>query len=265
MCDIDESILNAVSPKYEWIKQLVAFIDIQGFSEAVEAIDGHWDVFDAPKRVFDTLKSIELMKAASSEVANVSMFSDSIVISFNSLEHNFEPTTKQSTVSYLAAMLKNLADISFNMLIKHGFLVRGGLTYGGLYHEGDVFFGPGLLKAIRIEESRPEPRIVIDEMLLGGETPDYICSRSRKQRKRNDVDYAAIYPFAGYSTIDGLWFVDFFDAQPTELLKKYQTEIREIVDWEKKRHSSDSEKDVKVRSKWGWIENMFEFTIRQRA
>lgn len=49
-------------------------------------------------------------------------------------------------------------------LLKLGFLVRGAVTYGDLYHQDNVVFGPALLEAVDIEEQEAfYPRILISE------------------------------------------------------------------------------------------------------
>jgi hypothetical protein len=49
-------------------------------------------------------------------------------------------------------------------LLKLGFLVRGAVTYGDLYHKDNVVFGPALLEAVDIEQNEAfYPRIIVSE------------------------------------------------------------------------------------------------------
>ena len=40
-----------------------------------------------------------------------------------------------------------------HVLLCEGFLVRGGVTIGNLYHDEDIIFGPALVEAVRIEQN----------------------------------------------------------------------------------------------------------------
>jgi len=52
-------------------------------------------------------------------------------------------------------------------LLRVGFLIRGGVTVGGLYHnDAGVIFGPALIEAVAIEKKACYPRIICGDSLI---------------------------------------------------------------------------------------------------
>jgi hypothetical protein len=139
---------------------LVAFIDILGFKSIVEQSEEDQEYFN---RILSALKHIEHFVIHNEGKAknegnsvNMTQFSDSLVIS--------RPYTTLS----LLLMIMNL-DLIMKVLAREGIMIRGGLTSGYLYHEGNIAFGPAFIKAYELASKKAVfPRIIIDPDLLDG-------------------------------------------------------------------------------------------------
>jgi hypothetical protein len=82
----------------------------------------------------------------------VSFFSDSFVCSMP---------------SEFASRLCNRASHIIRDFLSEGFLVRGGLSAGELYHKDQIVFGPAPLRAYEIENKEAIfPRVLIDSLLI---------------------------------------------------------------------------------------------------
>lgn len=50
-----------------------------------------------------------------------------------------------------------------SLLLQYGLLLRGGIAVGKLYHDGEIVYGPGLVKAYELESKLAiYPRIIMD-------------------------------------------------------------------------------------------------------
>jgi hypothetical protein len=79
--------------------------------------------------------------------------SDSIVIS--------TPATNIDAIWLCAAAAKIQ-----NHVCSHGFLLRGSIVTGDLYHSGNTIFGPAIAKAVELEKSGSAPVIVVTNETL---------------------------------------------------------------------------------------------------
>lgn len=147
------------SLKYE--TKFVGFFDILGWADAVK----------------DSLHDIEIMKnlgLATSLMRNqtkmsewkkkfsdnpfpgnlqIVHFSDSLVVSTSA---DFPgKSTMLSTISFLS-----------DALFQYGFLLRGGITKGEIYHKDSLVFGPALNRAYELESKHAiSPRIILEKEL----------------------------------------------------------------------------------------------------
>ena len=72
-----------------------------------------------------------------------------------------------SMPSEFASRLCNRASHIILDFLSEGFLVRGGLSAGELYHKDQIVFGPALLRAYEIENKEAIfPRVLIDSFLI---------------------------------------------------------------------------------------------------
>ena len=132
--------------------QLVVFIDLLGFSSIIETQDDvryeqiHSLLTDLAKTRGDFRSDTRCIDAGKREHEirpAISTFSDLIVISI--------PTEGQGLVGagpIVISLAEFVAGNIFSHAIRFGCLVRGGIAFGGLHHQGGVGvrtgLGPGL-------------------------------------------------------------------------------------------------------------------------
>jgi len=61
-------------------------------------------------------------------------------------------------------MVSAVSSYQMTMIIS-GFLIRGGITVGKMYHRGSVAFGLALNRAVCLEELARHPRVIVDQFL----------------------------------------------------------------------------------------------------
>jgi hypothetical protein len=145
-------------------RRLVAFVDILGWSEACKTESAQ--LVEAAELIHQTAEGYsEQEKAKIAEMANhpgmtlnpmykmvhMAAFSDSIAVSM--------PT------SFGHRILGGVTDLCRNLL-RLGFLTRGGITIGDLYHVENVIFGPALVEAVQLEKEAVYPRLVCSPTLV---------------------------------------------------------------------------------------------------
>src|SRR5260370_20398689 len=82
-------------------------------------------------------------------------------------------------------------------LLEEGILVRGGLTLGELYWEGNQIFGPALVRAYDLERQLAHhPRIVVDSEIIQNLAP---------KPKTSFFSWDTYFR----QDFDGVWFVDY--------------------------------------------------------
>lgn len=145
------------SLKYE--RRLVAFIDILGWSRAViysnKSPEQTQKLGLALNAIQQATKQADWMAENSGNSKwpgdlRATHFSDCLVIS---TENN------HSGKSHLISTLGFLS----SSLICHGFVLRGGIAFGDIYHQGGMVFGPALIQAYQLESSCAiYPRIILE-------------------------------------------------------------------------------------------------------
>jgi hypothetical protein len=143
----------------EYQDRYVALIDILGFEDLIDRTIGTPPVvklediisaLDVPSEV--QLEGIVLGRIGdlSSASHTLTTFSDCIAISTEGSEKG------------LMNLLLHVRAIAFRML-RLGYLVRGGIAKGNLYHHEGKIVGPALIKAYKLENKKAVyPRIIIE-------------------------------------------------------------------------------------------------------
>jgi len=201
--------LKAAPPARPYRPAVVTFLDILGFRERVTASRDA----AAIHRILSRLRSFadvgDLEEAdfgeAGHEVTRSIAFSDSVV------RIRFYDTDYPSGALYHEVL--SLLHVQGEMMADD-VLVRGGVTVGPVYLEGDMAFGPGFNRAYDLESQFANvPRIVIGPeafaalreepgLVAVDHTPDEDIAYIRRLLKRGD---------------DGFWFIDYLQAMRTEL------------------------------------------------
>lgn len=137
----------------------VAFADILGFESLVKrtaeaepevSLSSALSALDVPDQV--KIEGVTLGRVGDITQAShlSSTFSDCLAVSTEANEKG------------LMNLLFHLEAISFRLL-KLGYLVRGGITEGAIYHENGKIVGPALINAYHLEKNvAKNPRIILD-------------------------------------------------------------------------------------------------------
>lgn len=205
----------------------VAFIDILGFKNIIKKSEKKENEIQYIERAINIFKSFTNQ---SSFV--VTQFSDSVVISTNDSEDNFQK------------LLKCLLEISIKS-IGIWYLLRGGITKGKLIHTKDYLFGPAMNYAYKLEsELAIFPRIIIDEHL------------NEEINKRNDCFFTKDF--------DGIYYLDYLNPKnfinmEKEEVKTHLDSIRDALN----EFNKESINDLKIKQKYLWLEKkLTNFIIR---
>lgn len=138
---------NGSTPIYE--RRLILFLDFLGFREIVSqtASDSA-----ALERLVSALNAIgRIDEDAVAESRKVTQFSDSVVVSYR--------VDEMSGVFWLLdAMAMTIIDLA-----SRGYLLRGAVTVGDLYHDDRHVVGPAMVVAYEMESRQAiVPRVIID-------------------------------------------------------------------------------------------------------
>lgn len=234
-------------------KCVVAFVDLLGFKQALNNPENAKGILEILQQIKQGEKSncsakTEIIGSVTEIqiTPTVSAFSDNIVISIS--EKLFE-----GAVSWRHAVIEilNIIQQLANLVIQKGFLLRGGITVGDLYHEKGIVFGPALVHAYHLESKEAVfPRVLASQELVdcfnsdknGGTTECFI--EDDKER----------------------YYLDYLPVALTHscLNQTYQNIIQEKILQLMKAASYD-ERAKKILAKWFWFEKYHLETINRIA
>lgn len=132
--------------------RLILYIDILGFTSDVKKSESTEEKYSKIKNTleyiqglfnFDTINGIEKLQ-----------FSDSLVISVN-----------EESPGAVLHMISN-ASFAIHEFFENGYLCKGVLSRGKLFHKGDILFGPEFLKVMKAEALESFPRVTFNQELL---------------------------------------------------------------------------------------------------
>lgn len=198
------------------------------------------DILGTKEKTFDELltinRSFHRHLKLSQDIKNRSNNGTKHVMSFSDCAYilYFPPSNHNDPVKIMNYIYDNLADVALTILylISHGYLCRGGISYGELYYEKEntIFFGPAVNKAYALETEAKMPRIIFDKE-LALKIMEY--ENKYKRNKRNIIikdDEDSIY-YINYLYIFKEYFSD-KDAFLTlhNKLKNYSDRIIEVTE-----------------------------------
>lgn len=149
--DLARRPASPVQPVYE--RRLILFIDFLGFKEVVATTEKDAKALDRLVRAMDAIGDIGNGSVQPSE--RITQFSDSVVLSYRV----DEPSG--------AFLLINAMALTVVSLAARGYLLRGAVTVGDLYHTGAHVVGPAMVRAYKMESQIAVfPRVIIDPEVI---------------------------------------------------------------------------------------------------
>ncbi|WP_293721813.1 hypothetical protein [Phascolarctobacterium succinatutens] len=147
--------------------------------------------------------------------------------------------------------------------------MRGGLTYGQLYHKGDICFGPAMNRAYELESKIAKyPRIIVDELLINED----MINKFRHPSNSLEFEINFIKGLVKQDPKDKNWYLDYLsqsdefnlDEKTIEtyynLLKKIKNNIEEDLENYRQQNSKDMQK---VIEKYEWYKEYFNRVITE--
>ncbi len=175
------------TPRYE--ERLILFIDFLGFKEIVETTASDPAALGQLIAALNEIGSMGDMPAASSQ--RVTQFSDSVVLSCAINEESG------------AFWMINEIALTVISLVFRGFLLRGAVTVGQLYHEGRHVVGPAMVAAVEMESKVAcFPRVVVDPAVV------QLARRHRRDGHSAFEEEQYVRSFISEDK-DGLLFIDY--------------------------------------------------------
>lgn len=234
--------------KYQ--QRIVAFIDILGFkgilNETVKKddlddekrIDEVIAAYEAIRDIWDLDKKSELLDTSSSQSKKVTIFSDSIVVSFQ--------VDEPSEVFYTLLELKWL----IMRLLWHGILCRGAVSIGKFIHKEEYLFGPALMEAYLLESKAAlYPRIILDRPVIDASTNNNAIHHTEKMGKEHVESLLE-------QDSDGMYYIDYFFKAQSELddpeydFPAYINNLGNIIRKGLMASSHPSKADLRIKYSW---------------
>ncbi|UOY08909.1 hypothetical protein L0P88_10225 [Muricauda sp. SCSIO 64092] len=221
------------------------FLDILGFSEHVrQSTDkNNLEVTSKAREISELLNLLPIKMRSigeSNRNRRITQFSDSIVVSFALSDKNA-----------FVELLDDIMRIIINFILK-GYLVRGGISYGKLFHNDNLVFGPAMITAYELESRIAiYPRVIFDKELV--DTLIQNGDTDLKSLLLNDVESSYFWK----EDFDGKYYLNFFKGSEFymdehEYYRTFLRELRIFITKALKNRSSQT-----VRTKYGWLRTKY--------
>lgn len=234
--------------KYE--QRIVAFLDILGFKSLLdetidkdgndieEKINSVISAYQAIRDVWDLDDSLGLAEYRKKDSKQVSIFSDSIVVSFN--------VDDPSQVFYTLLEIKHV----IMLLLSRKILCRGAVAIGKFIHTENYLFGPALVEAYTLEsKAAMYPRVILDSSVIeagAGYSAVHNRPKTEEEYVRSLLEQDS----------DGMYYVDYFYKAQSELddpeydFPSYIDNLGEIIRKGLMGSSHHSKADLRVKYSW---------------
>lgn len=172
-----------------------------------------------------------------SDDRRVTTFSDSIIISYP-INHMYDLLFE--TLSITGAILSS------------GYLVRGGITFGKLYHDERNVFGPAMNRAYDLESKVADvPRIILDT--------DYL--NTADAHSNAEKFFIQSLPFIRTdASLDDYQFIDFTVPVPKdsfpELINRIKTDLDEVNSKIPSLEGDELKTSKNVQRKLNWVQKL---------
>jgi hypothetical protein len=230
--------------------RVLAFIDILGFSKAVEKTiqkDGIED-FHETQKIDNLLNEIQwqmngkdyLLDELRKKSKVTSHFSDSIIISYL-------PTEKLS----FFYILLDIYYLCIN-IVQKGFLLRGAIVVDKVYHTKEKIFGPALVKAYNMEKNEAVfPRVIIDQKI-------FIEAEKYYSRFPNSDDEYKYLEKLTLKDFDSFNYINYFEIPETGVIHSFEERINYLNDLRKIIEEMNIKEDNSLKCKYLWVKEKYD-------
>jgi hypothetical protein len=247
-----------VSEKCE--DQVVLFLDFLGFREASNRLDNS----AAQLQVLELLKGLSILRSNFSHDSEpqpdgsvthklqpaISTFSDHIVMSYPVGRMDSDEFEMMVIISQIERAVSVIASGALAL----GFLIRGGVAFGKLYHSNGVVFGKGMIEAFELESKTAfYPRVVLSHSLIN-------------HSAFPDSDLHIRKDFDGVLCIDYFFGMLFRSSQPGDNFQRnVKTWFEHVVPLIKSNITNLTQSGkLQQRAKWVWFLNTFAAALERK-
>jgi hypothetical protein len=226
-------------------EHLVAYIDLLGFKEAIKNNTQEDEIFKLLKS-FQEATGNSKVEDSGDACLGVSVFSDHVVISVRIKDMTYQG--RSCSIEFLKAFQLAISGFA-RLALAHGFLIRGGITVGELFHDNGIVFGKALVEAYELEsEVAIYPRVIISKKLAPlFETEIDIFS---------EVDFDGILSL---KYLEGVLCENFKDSDyKKEINFKVEHFVPMIKENLEKYSKLTTSTGLKILSKWQYFSNHFQ-------
>lgn len=137
----------------DYEKRIILFVDILGFANEVKKSNKNNSKIEQLKNCLEHIQGLFYNNIGNNFI-EFTQFSDSIVISV--------------PIDYPGGVYYTISDASFaiHSLFSSGFICKGNITIGNIYHKKDLLFGTGFMEAMKLEALEELPIIKFHKDLL---------------------------------------------------------------------------------------------------
>ena len=232
-----------ISKSTTYDERFVAFIDILGFKSLIEETITNDAKYQYIQGVLNHISSVqyENYHGIFSEYGvfkEVSVFSDSIVISY------------PKELSIGCGLFHLLIDVTHLCLdlLEANILVRGGITYGKMYHSEKVCFGPAMIRAYEMEENLAVyPRIIVEQNAI---LTAFLHMPEEDHYYINNL----LSNNGDYYYLDFLSQCSEFDDEESYII--YMKKVKYFIETQLKMNH-----DPKISQKYIWFSNYYNITV----
>lgn len=233
--------------------RVVLFLDILGFSEIIENTVDKNEEEIASKTQFLIDLIGKMTKVANSTPKNsskvVTQFSDSIVISF-----------KEDDREEIQGIFFNLQRLIANLL-EQKILCRGAISYGKLFHDESIVFGPALVEAYFTEsQAALYPRVILDNAVLEIMRKNFSFKNSNSYA---NIRFDSNVKSELEKDSDDKFYVDYFSGamyffRDDNLFEMYENLRKVISDGLRRKKPNEKIKYTWMRNKYNYLPTKIE-------
>lgn len=232
-------------------RSIFTFLDILGFRQIVEKSD--------PKLVQEVLATL---REEAKPDDNLSELLEMSFLTFSDCTVRTVPiesaANKKHPDGILWHEMLSLVHLQYRMVVR-GYLLRGGMTVGDIWMDGDTVFGPAIIKAYSLEsEFAVYPRIVIDPLVFEAFDQEPLL-RSHDE----DTEWEFIQKLICRDS-DGLYFIDYLRGIMTEFDEEgmefdFLKQHRQLI----VKSAKDTKGINKISAKYLWLATYHNAVVRE--